>query len=260
MAGFEKPEDAETNDYIVFGYCVAQLLMAIREMSPESRPILAHFHEWQAGVGLIVSKRWKIKIGTLFTTHATLLGRYLAAGNVDLYGKLGYIQADKEAGDRQIYHRHWVEVGAARGADVFTTVSDITGFEAEYILGRKPDVITPNGLNIERFAAVHEFQNLHKQYKDVINEFVRGHFYGHLDWNLDKTVYFFTAGRHEYHNKGVDIFLEALADLNYQLKRDGSDITVVAFIIMPSRPTTITSSQLRVKASVVKSTRHVIAS
>jgi len=47
---------------------------------------------------------------------------YLAAGNVDLYGKLGYIQPDKEAGDRQIYHRHWIEVGAARGADVFTTV------------------------------------------------------------------------------------------------------------------------------------------
>lgn len=108
------------------------------DMSPESRPILAHFHEWQAGVGLIVLKRWNVNIGTLFTTHATLLGRYLAAGslemiknnpsdisflgNVDLYGKLGYIQPDKEAGDRQIYHRHWIEVGAARGADVFTTV------------------------------------------------------------------------------------------------------------------------------------------
>lgn len=91
-------------------------------------------------------------------------------------------------------------------------------------MGRKPDIITPNGLNIERFAAVHEFQNLHKQYKDVINEFVRyvlsllrrpfsclrGHFYGHLDFSLDKTLYFFTAGRHEYHNKGVDLFLEAL--------------------------------------------------
>lgn len=94
------------------------------------------------------------------------------------------------------------------------------------MLGRKPDIITPNGLNVERFAAMHEFQNLHKQYKDVINEFVRcalsledcifhsffyrGHFYGNLDFNLDKTVYFFTAGRHEYHNKGVDLFLEAL--------------------------------------------------
>lgn len=91
-------------------------------MSPESRPIVAHFHEWQAGVGLIVAKRWGVKVATIFTTHATLLGRYLAAGNVDLYGKLGYIQPDKEAGDRAIYHRHWVEVGAARGADVFTTV------------------------------------------------------------------------------------------------------------------------------------------
>jgi glycogen(starch) synthase len=60
----------------------------------------------------------------------------------------------------------------ARGADVFTTVSEITGFEAEHVLKRKPDIITPNGLNIERFVAVHEFQSLHKKYKERIHEFI----------------------------------------------------------------------------------------
>lgn len=132
-----------------------------------------HFHEWLAAVGLIVAKRWNLKIATLFTTHATLLGRWIAAANVDLYGRLPYINPDEEAGTRCIYQRHWIEVGAARGADVFTTVSEITGVEAESLLGRVPDILTPNGLNVERFTALHEFQNLHKIYKDKITEFVR---------------------------------------------------------------------------------------
>jgi len=80
---------------------------------------------------------------------------------------------------------------------------------------------------------LHEFQNLHKMYKDKINEFIRGHFKGNFTFDLNKTLYFFTAGRREYHNKGVDLFIESLAELNFLLKRDHIDVTVVAFIIMP---------------------------
>lgn len=109
------------------------------------------------------------------------------------------------------------------------------------------DVVTPNGLNVKKFSAMHEFQNLHAQSKARIQEFVRGHFYGsdfkmhntkythtlsfshacvflcfvncrHLDFNLDKTVFLFIAGRYEFSNKGADIFLEALARLNYLLR------------------------------------------
>lgn len=71
-----------------------------------------------------------------------------------------------------------MERAASHLAHVFTTVSDITGFEAEHLLKRKPDIITPNGLNVKKFAALHEFQNLHAISKEKINEFVRGHFYG----------------------------------------------------------------------------------
>jgi glycogen(starch) synthase len=66
-------------------------------------------------------------------------------------------------------------------------------------------------LNVVKFSALHEFQNLHAQAKAKINQFVQGHFYGYLDFDLDKTVYFFTAGRYEYINKGCDIYLESLA-------------------------------------------------
>eukprot|EP01126_Amoeba_proteus_P063668 TRINITY_DN8798_c0_g2_i1.p1 TRINITY_DN8798_c0_g2~~TRINITY_DN8798_c0_g2_i1.p1 ORF type:complete len:464 (+),score=62.63 TRINITY_DN8798_c0_g2_i1:94-1485(+) len=233
--GFEKPEDTETNDAILFGYQVATFLRVVLEQSPSGRPVLAHFHEWLVGVGLIITKRWNLKVATLFTTHATLLGRWISAANIDLYGRLPYIVPDAEAGNRGIYQRHWIEVGATRGADIFTTVSEITGKESEYLLGRKPDILTPNGLNVERYTALHEFQNLHKKNKDKINDFVRGHFRGPHLFDLDKVIYIFTAGRREYHNKGVDLFIEALAELNNRLKKELTAVTVVAFIIMPGK-------------------------
>ncbi|XP_040293747.1 glycogen [starch] synthase, liver isoform X2 [Bufo bufo] len=142
---------------------------------------------------------------------------------------------DKEAGERQIYHRYCMERASAHCAHVFTTVSQITGIEAEHMLKKKADVITPNGLNIKKFSATHEFQNLHSLYKSRIQEFVRGHFYGHLDFNLDKTLFFFIAGRYEYSNKGADIFLESLSRLNFLLRVHRSDVTVVVFFIMPAK-------------------------
>lgn len=73
------------------------------------------------------------------------------------------------------------------------------------------DGVLPNGLNVVKFSALHEFQNLHARAKEKIHEFIRGHFYGHYDFDLDNTLYFFTAGRYEFRNKGVDMFIESLA-------------------------------------------------
>ncbi len=69
----------------------------------------------------------------------------------------------------------------------------------------------PNGLNGFKFQALHEFQIKHVQSKEIIHEFTRGHFFGHYHFDLDNTLYFFTAGRYEYRNKGVDMFIESLA-------------------------------------------------
>uniref|UniRef100_A0A8C2X901 Glycogen [starch] synthase n=1 Tax=Cyclopterus lumpus TaxID=8103 RepID=A0A8C2X901_CYCLU len=226
--------DREANDAVLFGFLTAWLLGEVTQ-SEEPPHIVAHFHEWLAGLGLVLCRHRKLPIATIFTTHATLLGRYLCAGSVDFYNKLADFNVDKEAGDRQIYHRYCLERAAAHCAHVFTTVSQITAIEAEYLLKRAPDIVTPNGLNVKKFSAVHEFQNLHAQSKNRIQEFVRGHFYGHLDFNLDKTLFLFIAGRYEFSNKGADIFLEALARLNYLLRVNHSDVTVIAFFIMPAR-------------------------
>jgi len=166
-----------------------------------------------------------------------LLGRYLCAGNVDFYNNLDKFNLDKEAGDRQIYHRYCMERAAATLAHIFTTVSEITAIESEHLLKRKPEILTPNGLNVKKFSALHEFQNLHAVAKNKINEFVRGHFYGHYDFDLDKTLYFFIAGRYEFSNKGADMFIESLSRLNHMLKAAKSDVTIVAFLIFPAHNT-----------------------
>ncbi|SCU98739.1 LADA_0H15060g1_1 [Lachancea dasiensis] len=248
--------DSETNDAILLGYVVAWFLGELAHLD-QRHAIVAHFHEWLAGVALPLCRKRRIDVVTIFTTHATLLGRYLCAGNVDFYNNLDKFDVDSEAGKRGIYHRYCIERAAAHTADVFTTVSQITAYESEFLLKRKPDGILPNGINVVKFQAVHEFQNLHALKKEKIDEFVRGHFHGHYDFNLDNTLYFFIAGRYEYRNKGADMFIEALARLNYRLKMANSKMTVVAFIIMPAKNKSYTVDALKGQA-VVKSLENTV--
>ena len=119
------------------------------------------------------------------------------------------------------------------------------------------DGVLPNGLNVVKFSAMHEFQNLHAISKNKINEFIKGHFYGHYDFDLENTLYFFTAGRYEYRNKGVDMFIEALARLNHRLQASGSKMTVVAFIIMPAATHSYTIEALKGQA-VTKQLRDTV--
>ena len=148
--------DKESNDAIVFGYLVSWFLgeLSIRN---KRHAVIVHCHEWQAGVALPLIKQRAIEVATIFTTHATLLGRYLCAGSVDFYNSLDRFDVDMEAGKRGIYHRYCLERGAAHCADVFTTVSHITAYEAENLLKRKPDGVLPNGLDVVKFSAS-EFQ------------------------------------------------------------------------------------------------------
>ncbi|TGJ83900.1 hypothetical protein E0Z10_g4867 [Xylaria hypoxylon] len=248
--------DEETNEAIVFGYLVAWFLGEY-VCHEKTKAVIAHFHEWLAGVALPLCKKRHIDVTTVFTTHATLLGRYLCAGSVDFYNNLQNFDVDAEAGKRGIYHRYCIERAAAHSCDVFTTVSHITAFESEHLLKRKPDGVLPNGLNVTKFSAVHEFQNLHQQAKEKIHDFVRGHFYGHYDFVPEDTLYFFTAGRYEFRNKGVDMFIESLARLNHRLKNAGSKTTVVAFIVMPAQTTSLTVEALKGQA-VIKSLRDTV--
>jgi len=235
------PDDPETNDAVAFAHLVRELLGEHSRQHPDRR-VVAHFHEWMASValpGLAQASAGGAPIATVFTTHATLLGRHLCATWPDFYERLAWIDPDVESGARHIYHRYCLERAAAHAADVFTTVSEVTATEAEHLLRRKPALVLPNGLEVKKFAALHEFQNLHARYKERIHEFVQGHFFGAYSFDLDNTLYFFLAGRYEYRNKGLDLFIEALYRLNGHLKHFGSDKTVVAFIIAPAATSSV---------------------
>jgi glycogen(starch) synthase len=225
--------DVESDEVISFGHVVADFLGELRARV-QGRAILAQFHEWQGGIAIPLIRQRGLPIPTVFTTHATLVGRSLSAANRDIYASLHSIHAEAVAFEHGVGHRFQMERAAAQAADVFTTVSEITAQEAEHFLGRKPDVVLPNGLNVQRFTAPHEFQNLHQQYKSQIHEFVMGHFFPSYSFSLARTLYVFNAGRYEYRNKGMDVFIDSLAELNHRLKAERADVTVVGFIIAPA--------------------------
>jgi glycogen(starch) synthase len=216
---------------IAFGDLVRQYLQSFVEDYSKKQEVIAHFHEWMASTALLELRKDKVNIGTVFTTHATMLGRYIAGNVNDFYEKLDRYDWEKEAKNYGIEAQAGIERQSAQLSHVLTTVSDVTAKECEVFFGRVCDLILPNGLNITRFAATHEFQNLHLKYKQKINQFVMGHFFQSYSWDLDNTLYFFTSGRYEFKNKGYDLTLEALKRLNFKIVQSGLDMTVVMFMI-----------------------------
>ncbi len=230
--GVSSPDQNDLiNQVIGFGYLTKLFFDELVKLVPKDQAILAHFHEWMAGLPILDMKREKMPIKTIFTTHATQLGRHLAINSPFFYAHLPFFNHTLEAKKFGVVTEEAIEFNCAQSCDVFTTVSDVTARECKHLLKRQPEVILPNGLNIERFEALHEFQNLHAQYKKEIHEFVMGHFFQSYTFDLDKTMYLFTSGRYEFRNKGFDLTLEALWHLNEKLKAEKKDLTVVMFFV-----------------------------
>jgi glycogen(starch) synthase len=215
---------------IGFGDGVHALLESVTRHAGD-RPLLAHFHEWLGGAALPLLHKASLPIATLFTTHATSVGRYAASGTEDFYERLPALDGDAEAVRFGIETQHTIERVCAAEADVFTTVSPVTGEECARLLGRIPDLVTPNGLDLERFDLGHDFQTHHAQYKEQIHRFVMAHFFPSYDFDLERALYLFNAGRFEPRNKGFDLSLEAMARVNAELRAQASETTVVFFIV-----------------------------
>lgn len=225
------PDDPLIDGVVAFGYLVEQFLRELTSQDDLHAPVLLHAHEWMGGSAIPEIRRSGLPVRMVFTTHATMLGRFLAANDPWFYDHVPFVDWQADASRFHIEPQVRIERAAAHSAHLLTTVSEVTSYECEHLLGRKPDLVTPNGLNIERFVAMHEFQNLHREYKELIQKFVMAQFFPSYTFDLDKTLYFFSSGRYEYRNKGFDITLEALARLNLMLKREVVDRTVVFFLV-----------------------------
>ncbi len=220
---------------MLWATAVGRVIQRFAENHPEQK-VVAQFHEWLAGFGLLWLKDQKIPVATVFTTHATMLGRSVAGSGRDLYAELEKIDPPSEAKNLGVEDKWSTEHACAQHADVFTTVSAITGLEAEHFLGRKPDVLVLNGLDSDMFPSIEDISILHHDTREKMRGFFSYYFfpYAGQEFDLEHTLAFFMVARYEYHNKGIDIYLKALAKLNEDMKAQNSKHTVVAFVWVPS--------------------------
>ena len=218
-------------DYIepaLFGFAAGKVIEHFHKyyLGPYHRTI-AHFHEWMTGSGVLYLERNLPEIGTVFTTHATVLGRSISGNGQELYDYLESYQPDIKASELRVVSKHSLERNAAQVADAFTTVSDITARECEQFLGRMPEVITINGFDEGFVPAPDQYEQRKIQNRKKVLE-VASRLIG-KDLPED-TFILLNSGRYEFKNKGVDIFIDAIG----HLKERESHREVLGIVALPA--------------------------
>lgn len=163
---------------IAFGYLTKLFIDELVALAGADLQLIAHFHEWMSGLPILHIKRDGMPVKTVFTTHATQLGRHLAINSPFFYAHLPFFNWEEEAKKFGVEMETAIEFRCAQACDFFTTVSEVTARECKHLLKRKPDAVLPNGLNIHRYETDQVVQNLHSQYKEGIHRFVMAHFLG----------------------------------------------------------------------------------
>ncbi|MEI6752032.1 MAG: glycosyltransferase [Paludibacter sp.] len=214
----------------MFGYSTGIIIESYYRFFNLSKDnqVIAHFNEWMTTFGAFYIKQNLPAVATVFTTHATSIGRSIAGNHKPLYDYLNEYNGNQMAHELNMVSKHSTEKTAAHVVDCFTTVSEITGIECEQLLDKKPDVITPNGFEDDFVPKGRLFNSKRKEARAVLKNVTETL----LGYKLAENALFIsTAGRYEYKNKGIDTFLESLKLLsnNPELKRE-----VVAFIMVPA--------------------------
>ena len=214
----------------LFGYAAGKVIESFYRynLSPADK-VVAQFHEWMTGAGLLYIKGTQLPIATVFTTHATVVGRCLAGNNLPLYDSMSLYDGDSKARDFNVLARHSLEKKSAQNADIFTTVSEITAKECKQFLQRDVDIITPNGFENDFTPATdEEYQQLRSAARAKLVE-VATAMSG--ETVPDNSIFVGIGGRYEWRNKGIDVFIDALDSLN-RSSFEGKSIQ--AFIFIPS--------------------------
>lgn len=225
---------------LVWSTAVGMMLEELMKASPfKGSKCVAHFHEWISGGGLLYLKCKKMDIATVFTTHATMLGRTLCGSGVNLYElineRMNHTKSTDLAKRYGVADKHGVEMACARNADVFTTVSEITGREAQFLLEKEPDMLLPNGLDMDKYPEMDELTILRRKYRVRTREFLTAYFCRYYPMDMFNFRSMFLSGRYEMFNKGIDLFIDALGRLNEKMKQSKTEKNVIAFIFVPTQ-------------------------
>lgn len=218
-----------------FGHGAGMAIEALFQnlLKPREQSVVVQVHEWMTASAVLYLRKVSPDISTVFLTHATVLGRALSAQvpDMDLSTYASTIKPELKAHELGVSAKHSMEMIAANVADCFTTVSQTTSEECTHILGRQPDMILPNALGDEfQDPKLGESSNVSKVRERLFQlaELTTGTKYDRNNTNI-----LMTAGRYEFKNKGVDIFLDSLQQLNETLKRK-TDKRVLAFLMLPA--------------------------
>ena len=193
----------------------------------EGKNVIAHFDEWTTGMGLLYVKHVLPQVATVFTTHATSIGRSICGNNKPLYDYLKGYNGDQMAGELNMQSKHSLEKAAAHNADSFTTVSEITATECEQLLDKRPHVVTPNGFEQNFVPAKSKFAQARQSAREVLLNVASS-----LTGNKlpDDTFIIATSGRCEYRNKGIDVFLDSMI----KLSQANNSRKILAYVMVPA--------------------------
>lgn len=209
-----------------FAYASAVVIESLfKHLCPQRCKALAHFNEWTTGMGVLHLKHQLPAVATMFTTHATCVGRSICGNNKPLYDYLKGYFGDQMADELNMTSKHSVEKHAAQQADCFTTVSDITAAECNQLLERMP-LVTPNGFEAGFVPKGVAYARTRKESRAALSRLVEC-----LTGSkpAEDALFVGTAGRCEFKNKGIDVFLDSLNNLRHRnLNRQ-----IVAFIMVP---------------------------
>lgn len=219
-------------DYIepvLFGYAAGKVIESYMESFCSSTDkVVAHFHEWMTGSGGLYLQKYSPYTATVFTTHATILGRSLAGNGQPLYSNLPRFNADDYARQYNIVAKHSLERTSGNNFDCFATVSEITARECQFLLGKEVDIVTPNGFEDDFVWKGKEFDKKREESRKLMIKVAEAC----LDHKFEKDPLIVgTSGRYEYKNKGIDVLMDSL-------KKVAADDTlgreVLAYITIPA--------------------------
>jgi len=220
--------DDDYHEPMMFGYAAGQFIAGfVKENLSPREQVIAHFHEWMTGAGCLYIEHHMPEIATIFTTHATMLGRVLASNNEPLYDLLYEFECHKKAQEYNVSAKCSLEKKAALAADCLTTVSEITAKECKQFYDRVVDAVLPNGFEDDFVPKADSLKSKKKAARQTLTNVAEAL----LGYQLKPdTLFVGTGGRYEFKNKGIDVLLDALAQVNTER---GHDREIIAFFLIP---------------------------